>query len=117
MPVKAPRLCACGHRVASGARCKCEAAADAARKARHDRRRPSSSARGYSGKWDKARDTYLKQHPFCVRCGQAAAVVDHIVPHRGDQRLFWDKGNWQPLCVNCHSSAKQREERKHHGDL
>ncbi|MHA6731654.1 hypothetical protein [Devosia sp. A369] len=21
-------------------------------------------------------------------------VVDHIVPHRGDQRLFWDRANW-----------------------
>jgi hypothetical protein len=31
-----------------------------------------------------------------------ATVVDHIVPHRGDRRLFWDKTNWQPLCKRCH---------------
>ena len=29
-------------------------------------------------------------------------VVDHIVPHRGDARLFWDEDNWQPLCKSCH---------------
>ena len=31
-----------------------------------------------------------------------ATVVDHIVPHRGDPRLFWDEKNWQPLCKECH---------------
>ena len=31
-----------------------------------------------------------------------ATVVDHIVPHRGDHRLFWDEQNWQPLCKACH---------------
>lgn len=112
MPIKAPRICPCGVKVASGDRCKCEARADAERKARSDKRRPSSSARGYTGKWDKARDGFLRQNPWCRRCGKPATVVDHIVPHRGDQKLFWDKSNWQPLCTNCHSSAKQREERK-----
>ena len=33
-----------------------------------------------------------------------AQVVDHIVPHRGDKELFWDKNNWQALCFSCHSS-------------
>jgi predicted ATPase len=23
-----------------------------------------------------------------------ATVVDHVMPHRGDQRLFWDEANW-----------------------
>ena len=31
-----------------------------------------------------------------------ATVVDHIIPHRGDKRLFWDEKNWQPLCKDCH---------------
>lgn len=42
----------------------------------------------------------------------AATVVDHIVPHKGDQALFWDTDNWQPLCEPCHNSVKQREERQ-----
>lgn len=41
----------------------------------------------------------------------AASVVDHIKPHRGDQALFWDRANWQPLCKPHHDRDKQREER------
>lgn len=41
----------------------------------------------------------------------AATVVDHIIPHRGDETLFWDPINHQALCAPCHNSAKQREER------
>ncbi|HBO7046427.1 TPA: HNH endonuclease, partial [Pseudomonas aeruginosa] len=39
-----------------------------------------------------------------------ANTVDHIVAHRGDTDLFWDKDNWQPLCGPCHSADKQKEE-------
>lgn len=41
----------------------------------------------------------------------AAKVVDHITPHRGDSKLFWDTSNWQALCTPCHSGTKQAEER------
>ena len=78
--------------------------------------RNSSSARGYNSRWQKARSTYLRDHPLCVdhlRRGEyvPATIVDHITPHRGDQSLFWDKTNWQSLCANCHSSHKQRLEK------
>ena len=39
-----------------------------------------------------------------------ATDVDHIVPHRGDKTLFWDQGNWQPLCHRHHSSKTRRED-------
>jgi 5-methylcytosine-specific restriction protein A len=29
-------------------------------------------------------------------------VVDHIVPHRGDLTVFWDRSRWQALCASCH---------------
>ncbi|TPW30330.1 HNH endonuclease, partial [Martelella alba] len=52
------------------------------------------------------------------RCGAPAVVVDHIRPHRGNDDLFWDRANWQPLCRHCHNSAKQAEERaKHKGSF
>ncbi len=62
-----------------------------------------------------AREQFLREHPLCAYCeaegrAVAASVVDHKVPHRGDQDLFWDRGNWQSLCSTCHSSTKQREE-------
>lgn len=39
----------------------------------------------------------------CRRCGEPSAVVDHVVAHKGDMRLFWDRSNWQPLCLPCNS--------------
>ena len=68
--------------------------------------RPAAK-RGYNRRWQKARKSYLEAHPLCVQCAKQgkyvrATVVDHIVPHRGDQKLFWDQNNWQPLCKSCH---------------
>jgi 5-methylcytosine-specific restriction protein A len=40
-----------------------------------------------------------------------ATIVDHVVPHRGDQRLFWDQGNWAPACKSCHDRKTAREGR------
>lgn len=75
----------------------------------------TSAQRGYGYKWQKARERHLANHPLCVYCDRqglvtAAAVVDHVTPHRGDMTLFWDQANWQSLCSSCHSSVKQREE-------
>ncbi len=77
----------------------------------------SSSERGYGWKWQQARKLYLQEHPLCVMCEGAgrivaANVVDHKEPHRGDQKLFWSRSNWQSLCTPCHSGAKQREENR-----
>lgn len=76
-----------------------------------------STARGYGYKWQKARESYLRQHPLCCYCEREgrvtlATVVDHITPHQGDERLFWDEGNWQPLCKPCHDGTKAKEERQ-----
>lgn len=51
---------------------------------------------------------------MCARQGlhAKATVVDHIKRHGGDQVLFWDKTNWQPLCEPHHNSTKQRDERR-----
>jgi 5-methylcytosine-specific restriction endonuclease McrA len=77
--------------------------------------RTSSTARGYGYRWQRAREGYLAKHPLCVKCQAidivtAATVVDHIVPHRGDERLFWDSDNWQSLCKTHHDSDKAKEE-------
>jgi 5-methylcytosine-specific restriction endonuclease McrA len=47
----------------------------------------------------------------------AANTVDHITPHRGDDRLFWDRENLQALCPTCHSAIKQREEARGFSDV
>ena len=95
----------------------------------------TSAQRGYGYKWQQARAGYLAKHPHCVMClGElgmmdmqpadvvvecarrglpvpVATVVDHIEPHQGDQRLFWDRSNWQSLCKTHHDGHKQRIER------
>jgi 5-methylcytosine-specific restriction protein A len=69
--------------------------------------RPSAGDRGYGWRWQKARDSYLREHPLCVLClsegrTTAASVVDHRIPHRGSYELFWDPDNWQSLCKPHH---------------
>ena len=75
----------------------------------HDALRGGAAARGYDAKWREARALFLRQHPLCVECLKEnkitpATVVDHIIPHRGDKKLFWDQDNWQPLCKDHHDS-------------
>jgi len=70
----------------------------------------------YNYRWQKERKHFLANNPLCVYCMKqakitTATVVDHIVPHKGDDNLFWDANNWQPLCKTCHDSVKQSEER------
>lgn len=70
----------------------------------------------YGRRWKRARLVHLRAHPLCVFCERrgritAATVVDHKVPHRGDERLFWDRNNWQSLCGTCHDGAKQAQDR------
>lgn len=82
----------------------------------HEAPRPASK-RGYDSKWQKARKQYLTAHPLCVLCQKEgrytkATVVDHIIPHRGDQKLFWDRSNWQALCKPCHDRKTGKEDRK-----
>ena len=78
----------------------------------------------YDHTWRAASKGYLDQHPLCrfhEDRGETAQadVTDHIIPHKGSLKLFWDRTNWQPLCFNCHNSLKAQIERhgyhNHHG--
>lgn len=58
--------------------------------------RLSSAARGYGYKWRQSSKLYLAKHPYCAECArqgrrELATEVDHIVPHKGDMKLFWDR--------------------------
>jgi 5-methylcytosine-specific restriction enzyme A len=57
----------------------------------------------------------LRRHPICVECKRAGRVVvstevDHVVPHRGDPRLFWNADNLQGLCATHHGAKTKRGE-------
>jgi 5-methylcytosine-specific restriction protein A len=64
-------------------------------------------------RWRRARERYLNEHPFCKHCKKegrlrSATVVDHIKPHRGNKKLFWDRSNWQSLCTQCHNKKSAK---------
>ena len=109
MPRRTKKLCAnpgCGRAV-HGRYCEQHQAAAKQARQQRDEQRGTAASRGYGHKWRKAREGFLKAHPLCAHCEAqgrvtAATVVDHIDPHRGDMRKFWDAGNWQPLCKHHH---------------
>lgn len=85
--------------------------------------RASPKERGYGEAWRRAALGHLRNHPLCVMCAARgdrvrAEHVDHKIKHNGDQRLFWDKSNWQSLCAPHHNSAKQKQElHGYHGEV
>lgn len=76
----------------------------------YDDRRGSSTARGYSYKWQQMRKQYIALHPVCVKCGRPSAAVDHIIPRRAGGAD--DERNYQALCHACHSKKTAVERRQ-----
>ena len=69
-------------------------------------------------RWKRLRwATFVRDKFECQMCGRVSQpkgvfVCDHIEPHRGDEKLFWDPDNLQTLCADpCHNKHKQRLER------
>ena len=84
--------------------------------ASQDEERENANRRGYNARWRKFRKQFLMTNPLCVHCYEnglmtPANEVDHIIPHRGDQRIFWDYDNLQALCKPCHSRKTHAEMR------
>jgi 5-methylcytosine-specific restriction protein A len=89
-----------------------------------DLRRGSPLERGYSARWTKRAADFRRRFPLCGQrpdglapvgshcftTGRTTpgAVVDHVIPHKGDPVLFWDElNNWQTLCAACHGAKTQ----------
>ena len=81
----------------------------------HPETKRSAGSRGYGGAWQKARRQFLNTHPLCEECMKngryvKATDVDHVIAHRGDEKLFWDRSNWRALCHSCHSKKTAKED-------
>jgi len=125
MPLKPPKCCAnpgCRELAYTTGLCqKHEAEREvrriesrAKRQAISDEHRGSAASRGYDRRWRAYRESFLAKHPLCVQCERrglvvAAKVVDHVIPHKGDSKTFWDKSNHQALCVACHTAKTMTE--------
>ena len=85
---------------------------------RDEQRSVGAAWRSWYGtaRWKRLRMAVLMRDRFtCRMCGAVEGdlsklVADHVIPHRGRERMFWDEDNLQCLCRVCHDSAKQREE-------
>lgn len=74
-----------------------------------------------TSRWQRLRALQLKKYPCCALCEKegyvkGADTVDHVIPHKGDEELFWDDNNLQSLCKQCHDMVKQRIEIKGYSD-
>ena len=64
-----------------------------------------------SARWRRRKKAFLDDHPLCVGYPKgihgdrivAADLPDHIEAHKGDEELFYNEDNWQPLCTACNS--------------
>lgn len=71
-----------------------------------------------TARWRKLRmDVFMRDRFKCCMClrvdgNTSRLVCDHVIPHKGDEALFWDEDNLQTLCKPCHDSDKQKMERR-----
>ena len=64
--------------------------------------------------WSRLRLAVLGDEPLCRFCKaegtvEAATVVDHVQPHRGDPVMFFRRSNLQALCKPHHDAKTGRE--------
>lgn len=81
----------------------------------YEQARGSARSRGYTPRWDKASATFKQRNPLCRGClalGRQVPteVVDHVVPHKGNQGVFWNTAMWQAACRWHHDVIKPRLE-------
>lgn len=93
------------------------------RQVRDKRYSADATVRGWykSARWQRlrievlTRDLYTCQQTGIILAGKSPApdspVVDHVIPHRGDEVLFWDITNLQAVSKAYHDSTKQALER------
>lgn len=82
-----------------------------------------------TSRWQKLRWSILVRDLFtCQMCGVILregrsekgatglrpAVCDHLIPHKGDEALFFADSNLWAVCDSCHDGACQSIERLHY---
>lgn len=62
-----------------------------------------------SAKWKALQQSQLRNYPQCEKCGEKATEVHHVIPHRGNEALFYDPSNLVSLCHTCHCEETRKE--------
>lgn len=65
--------------------------------------------------WRQLREAQLQRQPLCGRCNkrglvEPANVVNHVIPHKGEENLFRDPANLESVCKHCHDSRIHSQE-------
>lgn len=113
MPVRAPSVCGhCGKAHTSAEPCTAVARMAAERKARFDKTRPNSTARGYDRQWASEAKAFLARpgNDLC-HCGAPAVLVRHVISISKRPDLRMDKTNWRPGCQRCNAQDAAAERR------
>jgi len=88
-------------------------------RAERERVRAYESARAHgtshrlycSRAWQALRaDVLIDAQCAVAGCKTVPTIVDHVVPHRGDQGLFFDRKNLQAMCKRHHDSKTVRKD-------
>lgn len=94
------------------------------RQVRDTRYSPDAQVRSWykSARWQRlreqvlTRDLYTCQQTGVLLVGGAnqpnSPVVHHKIPHKGDERLFWDIENLQAVSKEWHDSEAKSDERR-----
>lgn len=105
MPSRPPTLRAPWHKTA--AQTKRERDRDYNRKRTGD----PATALYKTARWRIERMHFLAEHPLC-ECDECqggklritpADTVNHSIPHRGNEVIFWDRSKWEAMAHACHS--------------
>jgi 5-methylcytosine-specific restriction protein A len=67
-----------------------------------------------SSRWKALARQAVRDAPYCEACGASRAdgailEAHHRTPPRGNEELFFDRGNLQTLCRACHRVVTARE--------
>lgn len=115
MPNRALTTCSeprCNVRVRSGKCAKHRSEAEADLRRRQPWRYVYTDPR-----WEPLKRRVLAEQPRCDcppeccpgGCGRPSRVVDHRIPHRGDERLAFDRANLHGMARVCHDRKTGRE--------
>lgn len=60
--------------------------------------------------WKAISNDVLTNQPICQYCHQAKSTeVHHMIPHRGNEEVFFDISNLVALCHDCHTKQTIKE--------
>lgn len=88
------------------------AEAERVRAYQRERRATANRSMYRTAAWRSLRKLQLEEYPVCKSpgCAHPASVVDHVIPHRGRNDLFFDQANLQSLCKRCHDRKTARSD-------